>query len=249
MEGHGDRKSLYFDLLEDKSDHSTLAQRLVESTGCPVAVPNYRLSPRSADQGPPFRHPGHSEDLLQFLHFILTWQPDNESIASDANVLFDRSKLYLIGHSCSAHMLSSIILDSSHITPSLTPNSDLLDAVQGIILSEGIYDIDRLLASFPDYREMFIVNAFGDLPSYVDFSVATYRERPRAEHTKYRWIIIHSSGDTLVDSVQSEAMVDHLKSISGPSAVASSFRELDQEHDAILQAPQYIQLIADFISS
>ncbi|KAL0569889.1 hypothetical protein V5O48_012067 [Marasmius crinis-equi] len=218
---------------EDKSDHSTLARRLVESTGFPVVVPNYRLSAKDRV----FHHPGHTEDVLEFLHFILTWHQDG--------VVFDRSKFYLIGHSCSAHMLSSIILDSSHVTPTLTPKDDLLAAVQGVVFSEGIYDIQKLLGTFPPYRDWFIADAFGDRPTYDDVSVASYR--PRAEHV--RWLIIHSKNDTLVDTAQSEAMIDRLKATHPSSSVEQSLGEFEDEHDAILLNPRYAQLITEFVGA
>ncbi|KAG7092344.1 hypothetical protein E1B28_008705 [Marasmius oreades] len=223
---------------EDKKDHASLAQKLVEATGCPVAVPNYRLTPKTGEDGPPFHHPGHAQDTLQFLTFILTWQP------ADSAALFDHRRLYLIGHSCSAHMLSAIILDSSDVNPTLTPTKNLLTAVQGVIMSEGIYDIDKLLARYPRYHDWFIDAAFGNLPSYNRFSVATYPLR--VEHV--RWLIIHSKGDTLVDVAQSQLMVEHLKAVSNPHLVCQYLEELADEHDDILKSPLYIQFVANFVA-
>ncbi|KAF9264795.1 alpha/beta-hydrolase [Marasmius fiardii PR-910] len=223
---------------EDKNDHFLLAQNLVASTGCPVAVPNYRLTPKSVEARSDFRHPEHAQDILEFLNYILTGQ------STHSTILFDPSRVYLIGHSCSAHMLSAIILDSSHVTPTLTPTQSLLAAVQGVIMSEGIYDIDKLLEHYPQYHEWFIDAAFGRLASYSDLSVTTYL--PRVEHI--RWLIIHSKGDTLVDTAQSKTMADHLNASSNPSLVSCSLEELEDEHDDVLKSYLYCKLVANFIT-
>lgn len=144
--------------------------------------------------------------------------------------------MYLVGHSCSTHMLSSIILDTTSTTPSLTPSAELLSSIQGAILSEGIYDIDLLLASFPSYRDAFIAPSFGPLGSYREFSVL--RElRDGASHIK--WLIIHSKGDTLIDVRQSEGMYQHLCRIYADAGrpidrfVTTSLDELVEGHDEI----------------
>lgn len=232
---------------EDKSDHAGLARRLAEGTSSAVAVPNYRLTTPKY----PLRHPGHTEDLLAFLHFIREWAGPSPQ----GPLPYDPSRLYLIGHSCSAHMLTSILLSpapTSKVFPSLTPSGSLLRAVKGVIMSEGIYDVDLLLKSFPAYREWFIADAFEDLDSYVDVNTAAYKMREGGKGI--RWLVLHSKGDTLVDEVQSQTMVAHLKTFestaheSGDAGHVESYFDLTQEHNDALLEDRYHEVVSGFIA-
>ncbi|KXN85470.1 Kynurenine formamidase [Leucoagaricus sp. SymC.cos] len=225
---------------EDKSDHSTLAKRLTFRTGFPVAVPNYRLTPREEKEGCTLRHPSHAEDILQFLEFLLGW---NGPLGY--NRVFDPKQLFLMGHSCSAHMLSAILLDSSRVTPSLTPSAALLDAVKGVIMSEGIYDLDMLIAHCPEYLSWFIAPAFGKLDTYARFTVAGYPSR----RLSFYWLLIHSQGDTLVDLPQSEKMLEHLRAESGADSDKriSYNTSLTQGHDAILITDEFVKIAGQFV--
>ncbi|KAJ3516895.1 hypothetical protein NLJ89_g846 [Agrocybe chaxingu] len=217
---------------EDKRDHASLARSILTATGCAVAVPNYRLTP-SGNVDPNLRHPVHAEDLLAFLHFILAWRNPQYS--------FDPHKLVLIGHSCSAHMLSSIFLDSQ--TPSLTPSMVLLSAVKGIVLSEGIFDLDTLVARFPDYRRWFIDGAFGPAEHYPEFSTLRYSPWPNAP---IKWLLIHSKGDMLVDVPQTVAMYNHLKTLY-PEGIDHDIDTVESDHDDVLRQDAYIQMVKDFV--
>ena len=220
---------------EDKRDHAQLALNLVTATACPVAVPNYRLTP-SANEDPQFRHPMHAEDILHFLQFVTGWQ--------DPPCSFDNRSIFLIGHSCSAHMLSSILLDSSSVTPSLTPSQEVLDSVKGLILSEGIYDIDALLATFPTYRDWFIQATFGPSDSYAKYSVLGYTLRSPSSTS---WLLLHSSGDTLVDIGQTDAMHKHLQELY-PQGIFINTSDLKEEHNSIFRTDIYVKIVSDFIA-
>ncbi|KAG5727651.1 putative kynurenine formamidase [Termitomyces sp. T112] len=227
---------------EDKRDYRNLARNLAAATRLPVAVPNYRLTPQDPSDDDHFRHPAHAEDALNALRFLTTWPGP-----PGAGVLYDPHCLYLIGHSCSTHMLSSIFLDSSSISPSLTPPPHLLQAVKTIIMSEGIYDLDLLLSSFPAYHAWFIRPTFGQHDSYTAYSTT----KLPLLGTHIQWLIIHSKGDTLVDVLQSEAMYQHLCSLYGDHAATQVHRNtdhLDGEHNDILQGLDYVDIIKDFIA-
>jgi hypothetical protein len=142
-------------------------------------------------------------------------------------------------------MLSSIFLDSSAVTPVLTPSPTLLHAVQGIIFSEGIYDLDLLCSHFPPYLDWFVADAFGKSDTYAAFAVANYALR----QPRIRWLLIHSQGDTLIDRPQMEKMLEHLKSQYGTSAHEYIYYDtsLTQEHDAILAQDEFVQIIGHFI--
>ena len=223
--------SYYYTGSEDKLQHAQLARNLAIATSFPVAVPDYRLSPRAGD--PVFIHPAHAQDVLQFLNFIL----------SHPSSAFDPGNLTLIGHSCSAHMLSSIFLDSSAVTPSLSPSSpELLHSVKAIIMSEGIYDLDLFLISFPETREWFIKRAFGIAESYPQFSVLTYPTRPSSTIS---WLLLHSKGDTLVNQIQTDAMYDHLLQLC-PQNVFRNVDDLIEDHNDIPCSDRYVKLISQF---
>jgi hypothetical protein len=145
-------------------------------------------------------------------------------------------------------MLASIFLDTSSVTPSLTPPSELSRAVQAIVMSEGIYDLDLLLASFPAYRTFFVEHAFGAQMSYSEYAVTT--APLRTPEPGARWLILHSKGDTLVDVLQSVAMHDHLVQLHANTSTQRVYRntsELDGEHNAILRGEHYIRIVGTFI--
>jgi hypothetical protein len=169
---------------------------------------------------------------LQFLNFIL----------SHPSPAFDPGNLTLVGHSCSAHMLSSIFLDSSAITPSLSPSPELMHSVKAIIMSEGIYDLDIFLISFPETREWFIQRAFGIAKSYSQFSVLTYPTRPSSAIS---WLLLHSKGDTLVNQIQLDAMYDHLFQLC-PQNVFLNVDDLIEDHNDIPNSDRYVELIRQF---
>ncbi|GLB35040.1 putative alpha/beta hydrolase fold [Lyophyllum shimeji] len=227
---------------EDKGEHRKLARDLATATGFPVAVPNYRLTPRDPPDDNHFRHPGHAEDALQALIFLTTWKGPS----AVGRPIYDPNRFYLMGHSCGAHMLSSIFLDSSSVTPTLAPPPSLLRAVQKIIMSEGIYDLDLLLSTFPNYRDWFVAPAFGRRESYAPFSTTTY---PLIDK-RIKWLIIHSKGDTLVDLPQSDAMYQHLCELNGGDASTRIHRNTEQlsgEHNDILLGLEFVEIVKNYI--
>jgi acetyl esterase/lipase len=227
---------------EDKMDHRALARSLAAHTSCSIIVPNYRLTNLENK----LRHPTHAQDILQLLNFVLSWSGPQEC----QFLPYDPNQIILMGHSCSAHMLTCILLDSSE--PSLAPSESLLQAVRGVVLSEGIYDIDTLLESFPTYRDWFIVDTFGNLPTYDQYMATRMPLREGANHIS--WIIIHSKGDTLVDMRQSQTMYEHLRCLHEdglPEAghVLKNWEDLEDEHNGIFQSEFFIRIVGDFISS
>lgn len=275
---HRGRSLLSHQHSEDKSDHALLAWRLAVATGCSVAVPNYRLS----TQATPLQHPAHAEDVLAALSFLLSWHGPLPAGASVPRLPYDRTQLYLVGHSCGAHIIASIVLDSSKVTPTLTPPStsaamshvpNLISSIRAVVFTEGIYDLDLILSSFPAYKDWFIAPAFGQRGTYAPFSVTQHPFREHRGMTGYegthiRWLIIHSNGDTLVDLKQAEAMYDHLRSLHPASVgglsvpenseaadegslgakVTRNWVDIDVDHDDVLLGEPCVKLISEFIS-
>ena len=134
-------------------------------------------------------------------------------------------------------------------------------------MSEGIYDLDLLLRSFPSYKAWFVADAFGDLESYDAFNTLKGTIRPGAEHI--RWLIIHSSGDTLVDQTQSDSIYVHLLEESGQQGSSSPSSSeptktdttlnininikvhkdysLNAEHNQILREEGYPEIVSRFV--
>jgi acetyl esterase/lipase len=254
---------------DDKSKHALLARRLATATGFPVAVPNYRLTKEAT----PIQHPAHAEDVLTALYFLLSWHGPLPAGSTRPHLPYDPTRLFVIAHSCAAHIIASIVLDSSKVTPSLTPHtSNLLASIQGIALTEGIYDIDLLLSSFPPYKDWFIARAFGSSDSFAPFSVTGYpmriREPSGDEGRHIKWLIIHSQGDTLVDLQQSEGMYKHLLHLYGlPSEdnvaaakghasegaatipMITKVFDFTEEHDDVLLGDRFLEIVKGFMLS
>lgn len=199
-----------------------------------MAVLNYRLSSNNtANPGYGLTHPAHTEDLLAALEFLIA-QPQKR---------YDAQRVVLAGHSCSAHMLACIFLDSGEA--SLLPSSALKAAVKGIMTTEGIYSLSLLLDSFPAYRDWFIADAFGPGPSYTQFDAASFNRRDGGGP---RWMILHSKGDTLVDEKQSEEFARFISGLYGETRISKHF-DLEEEHDDVLKQARYIELAKDFVAT
>jgi len=231
---------------EDKSDHTDLARKIAKSTQSVVLVPNYRLTPKEPAPGNKIYHPSHANDILLFLTRMLVWDGPPGTDIQEA-----LKEIYLVGHSCSAHMIASIVLDSTSITPSLNTPSRLLDAIKGVIMSEGIFDPDQLVSRFPQYREWFVANAFGGITKFSDFSVFNYPSREHMDST--RWLIVHSKGDSLIDAGQSQAMYEHIsriylkQNLPVDKHVYLDTAGLQAEHDDIFKEDKYIEMVSSFV--
>jgi len=211
----------------DNKDLHPFAARFVEQTHIPVALVNYRLTTPSSQS---VTHPMHAQDVLDALDFILS----DPSLQSS----FDHSNLHLAGHSCGAHILTSIFLDSSLLSPSQT----LISAVKSISLSEGLYDLDLLLSTWPSYRS-FVEPAFGDQTNFHTFSPVRYPARKNSHHI--RWFIMHSTGDELVDLPQSSSIYNHLLNLG--ASVSRDWTSLHGNHDEVLSTETYINIIAQHV--
>lgn len=140
-------------------------------------------------------------------------------------------------------MLSTVFLHMPGDPENVVPSDELAQSTAAIIMSEGIYDIDLLLSSFPGCRAWFIGNTFGRKDSFGSVSAIKATIDPRTQHI--RWFVIHSKGDTLVDERQSQGMYDFLRENS--CLVSSSFNDMEDEHNDILKSPQYIEIIDRYI--
>ena len=172
----------------------------------------------------------HARDILDFLTFIRGYPG------------LDTDNLVLIGHSCSAHMIASIAMNSAE--PALVPAPAILSAIKAIVCSEGIYDLDALLATFPGYRAYFVAAAFGDNADYAKYNAAGW---PLREGAQIEWLLLHSREDTLVDVGQAERMHAHLATLD-PERVVLELDTVVGEHDDVLNSGEaYVARVCAFI--
>ncbi|CAE6425024.1 unnamed protein product [Rhizoctonia solani] len=228
---------------EDKADHKALALNILKKSNCPVVAINYRLSPRKETDGPAVHHPRHTLDVLEALIFI---QEHGSSQLGIPQPILDN--IYLVGHSCGAHMITSIILTTESERYTVPTPPSLIANVKGVFMSEGIYDIDLLLKKFPAYSD-FIEGAFDKLPSYKDVSATHYKSRGSCP---IYWLVVHSKGDQLVNEQQAEEMWDHLWELyddkSAHQYIEADWERLKLGHDEILGDDDYSSMVAQFIS-
>ncbi|KAG8954724.1 Kynurenine formamidase [Tulasnella sp. 424] len=231
----------------DKSEHKDLASKLVAaSPSLEVAVVNYVISPRKAEDGPAVRHPAHAADVLRALHWLVD-PPVDEDQGTRSSSLRPKPNLWLVGHSCGAHILSSIFLQSPETSSSasLVPSPDLIQSVKGILLAEGIYHIDLLLRLHPTYND-FIEGAFTARDSYADVSTPEFTAREGTSHIK--WFVVQSTGDSLVTEEDSVVMYEALaKLYPGTNNVSKDFSTMTEDHDEMLQTDAFKDLLLRFL--
>ena len=120
-------------------------------------------------------------------------------------------------------------------------------------MSEGLYDLDALLTTYPAYKTWFVAPAFGRIRSYAPWNTASYLRRAGGEHL--RWLILHSRGDTLVNQEQSERIWRRLSELYGQdrqavdveAPVQREWEVLTEEHNDMLAGEVYPQLVGDYI--
>jgi kynurenine formamidase len=178
----------------DKRQYSDLGAALSRH-GVMVAIINYRLS---GDGG--VRHPAHAQDAAA----AVAWLRRNA-----ADLGFDKSRMFIAGHSAGAHIAALLAYDPSL----LAAVGERPDIIRGYIGLEGIYDLPELVRRFPSYRVDFLQVAFGsDETTWRGASpqhMAMTHRRP--------WLLIHSQNDELVDVEQSRRFKAALESKSVPT--------------------------------
>jgi acetyl esterase/lipase len=147
-----------------------------------AATVDYRLSPGVV-------HPAHAEDVANALGLLHR---------KAATYGYDSGRIFVVGHSAGGHIAATIATDSKLLA---------IAKPAGFVGLEGIYDIPDLAKRWPTYPDWFLKKAFGTDPSAW----------PKASPTRLKlvskrpWLIVHSSGDELVDVGQAEGFADHLK--------------------------------------
>ncbi|PIA16228.1 alpha/beta-hydrolase, partial [Coemansia reversa NRRL 1564] len=129
----------------DKADFSYIAEGLIGVAGhrLAVAVINYTLSTRLVGS---IRHPGHLNEVIKAVKFLVTDQD------YPGRSIVDSRRVFLVGHSAGAHMSALMALAPQ-------PAFQYLGNIRGVVGVGGIYNIPKLLKSNPDYSD-FIDMAF-----------------------------------------------------------------------------------------
>lgn len=190
-------------LPESKEDFTnTFMFSLVRSTSLPVACLEYRLAPT-------FPHPAQALDSLSGLSLLSS--PSLLPI-ENGSPRWDRSNIYLIGHSAGAFIALSLVLQP--------PKGSKLDgavkkevrrAVKGVVCVDGIYDLPSLLEEYPTY-DSFVNDAFGLEPSYL------------AEESPARWDLVDEEGERELKVLVLHSREDDLLSLSQPDVFVERFK-------------------------
>lgn len=177
----------------DKRQYADLGEALARR-GVVVAVINYRLSGEGG-----VRHPAHAQDAA----VAVSW------LRKHAGELgFDRSRMFVGGHSAGAHIAALLAYDPSL----LAAVGERPDMIRGYVGLEGIYDLNELVRRFPSYRVDFLQVAFGG-------DEAAWRlASPQHMNIAHRrpWLLVHSQHDELVDVEQSRRFKGALDGKSVP---------------------------------
>ncbi|ELR11615.1 esterase LipO, putative [Acanthamoeba castellanii str. Neff] len=189
-----------------KAEFANLGRGLVKASGgsLSVAVLNYHLSPRT--RPPTHVFPAHVLDIAQALQWL--WQHEQEA-AKGAPV-----ELWVCGHSAGAHMAGLLALDPSYLASTHKEGDREGVRVAGWIGIAGIYDLPRLHADFPTYKEHFLDFAFGeDESKWRDASPQFLSHTGRSTSP---WLVVHSEEDELVNTAQPVHWVQHLEALGVP---------------------------------
>ncbi|BFZ56167.1 hypothetical protein PYCC9005_003209 [Savitreella phatthalungensis] len=150
------------------------------------------------------RHPAHMEDVATALSFLHT--------------NYDMDKCILVGHSCGATL-------AIQVYPKLRRH------IYGLVLLNGIYDLEALVDEYPEYNG-FVEAAFGPLdrtdwskPSPT--SIVRNLDAP-VRHIREQFLVCHSQMDELLSMQQSELFLEALADAAIPNY---AFREIHGKHD------------------
>lgn len=167
----------------DKGEYEGMGKAFANA-GIAVAVVNYQLSPK-------VQHPKHIEDVaFAYGHLANNVQG------------FDPNRIVVMGHSAGAHMCGLMAADPDMLMRVGTNKDHYPKAMIGL---EGIYDIPALVKVWPTYKNWFVEKAFGAEDKWL---AASPTQIPIL--LKSKWLLVHSTGDELVDKKQSEEFRHHL---------------------------------------
>lgn len=174
----------------------------LQKRGIAAASVDYRLSPR-------VQHPAHAEDVAR----AIAWLSANAEKQG-----YDPKRIFVVGHSAGAHIAATLATD---------PRLLALAKPAGFVGLEGIYDLPNLAARWPSYPDWFLKGAFGDPKGWPAASPT------RAEvASKAPWLLVHSTGDELVDPSQTDDFARHLRDAG---VAVERLRPAGKGHDEVVE--------------
>ena len=123
-----------------KSGDKSEFRECFRSLGYPIAMINYRLSLEENQ----VVYPDHTQDVAEALAFLFQqkWVPFCQKW----------ERMYVMGHSCGAQLLGSVILNSFWL-------KEKVKFIHGFIGIEGIYDVPYMVETFASYADWFVKRA------------------------------------------------------------------------------------------
>ena len=202
-----------------KSDFQKLGKGL-QSRGIMTAIVEYRLSTKEDNQ---VVHPMHTQDIAD----SLSWIHDhiNELVG------YTPKNVYLVGHSAGAHLIG-LIAQQDYVS------SSIKSWVKGLIMVEGIYDIERLAKLYPTYIDWFLIHAFPDQKTWKECSLYT-----KPLDVKYH--LVHSKEDELVCESHCIGFLEFLKQ----QGADVEYHQLMGSHDGVLEVDTTYDLISSIVNS
>jgi len=196
----------------DKKEYTNIGEFYAKK-GYAVAVLNYRLT-----QGPAVVHPAHTQDAAEALLFLSE---------HGHKYRYDATKIFLVGHSCGAHMIGLILLNRKKYLPGKNNIG-----VRGVISLQGLFDQELFLQDFPrftkDIEDVFTTDKSNwEAPQFLKNEESAMNCAP--------WLLIHSNSDSWVERTQSSRFCKHLKEL-GCSDVQCTGESMKGNHfDVVLQ--------------
>ncbi|KAF9567481.1 Kynurenine formamidase [Mortierella alpina] len=240
----------------DKSGFVDLAKNLAESTRDIVAVVNYTLSladikddPTSVQ--PRAQHPKHVQDVARALGYLY-----HHHQAKKTHGGYNPDQMYLVGHSAGGQITGLLALRPDlYLEPVEAElglrKGSLHKAIRGVIGVEGIYNVDKLLKTWPSYCD-FVIQGFGQDPLAL-IQGSPDGQPALASGTDFfelsRYAVIHSNQDELVDPAQAKDYHTYLQSVAGTlkrDRVVIEFGDWGS-HDDMLQTAQFTKTITKYI--
>lgn len=202
------------------------------------------------------QHPAHIQDTHLAIKLLLL---------STSLCKYDPHRAVLVGHSIGAWLLCSLLLDSTAALSVPRPSPPPLDkeelanirqAVNVWILVDGIYDLDDLLAEYPDYAG-FVSQAFvplGDPPLAMGgderLRAVSIPAWPAAhESGDARVILAHSKDDELLTLRQTRGAAEYLRDTLKGHEIQEDHGTLTGKHDDLLQTQLYRDWLASIVTS
>ncbi|SCV72589.1 BQ2448_4126 [Microbotryum intermedium] len=194
---------------ESKQDWAeSFMPEVVRRLGIPAACLDYRLAPDDP-------HPAQILDVVSGLMRLTSSTPLQEIETSD-QLIWDRERLIVLGHSAGAFMIAEVLLSPpSTISSSSSPfvvAPSLRRAIKGAIFLAGIYDLPELIQEYPDYIG-FVGMAFGQDPQVWANESPTNWEAPSEQRggLTTKMLVLHSKQDELLSTAQPCLWIKALK--------------------------------------